>query len=91
MKIILSILLLLVTGIYILPVKEHFSDNAVSCTADMDNEKEETKKKEKEKELFSFTTASFFANSFYGNMYRHLSFSIPVPLHTVETPPPDLA
>jgi hypothetical protein len=90
MKIILSILLLLVTAIYILPVKQHFSDNTVVCTADTDNEKEEIKKKEKGKELFSFSTASFFTNSFYGNMYGHLSFSIPVPLHTVETPPPDL-
>jgi hypothetical protein len=91
MKIILSILLLLVTGIYILPVKEHFSNNTVAGTTDIDNEKEEIKKKEKEKELFSFSSASFFTNSFYGNMYGHLCFSIPVPLHTVETPPPDLA
>jgi uncharacterized protein YxeA len=89
MKIILYILLLLITGIYILPVKGHLGKDAVVCTTDMDTEKEENNKKEKEKELFSYTASYHFKNSFNYNMYGHLSYCIPVPLHTVETPPPD--
>ena len=91
MKIVLSILLLLITAVYILPVRQYCIGEVVVCTTDMDNEKEENNKKEKEKELFSGTASYHFKNSFRHNIYGHLSFSIPVPLHTVETPPPDFA
>lgn len=89
MKIGLSILLLLITAVYILPVKQYCIGEAVVCTTDMDNEKEENNKKEKEKELFSHIAAYHFKNPFHFNTYGHLAYSIPVPLHTVETPPPD--
>jgi hypothetical protein len=89
MKIVLSILLLLITCIYILPVKEHFNNSTVVCTTDMDTEKEENNKKEKE--LISYSSSYHFKNAFDRNIYGHLSCSIPVPLHTVETPPPDFA
>jgi hypothetical protein len=90
MKVVLSILLLFVTGIYILPVKEHLN-NTVTCSAEMDTDKEETNKKEKEKELFTYSTPDIYFTDSYSSVYEHLSFTITVPLHTVETPPPDLA
>lgn len=90
MKTFFAILLLLITAVYILPVRQYVNGEAVVCTTDMDNEKEENNKKEKEKELFSHSAAYHFKNSFRFTIYGHFAYSIPVPLHTVETPPPDL-
>ena len=89
MKFLLSILLLLITTIYILPVKEAVKGGAAICMADMENEKEESDKKEKLKEFFSLSASSIFLTTACCNRYQHIAFNIPVPLHTVETPPPD--
>jgi hypothetical protein len=92
MKIVFSILLLLITGIYILPVKETLKSGSAVCMADMDSEKEDCSKKEKNKDLFSYiNTAYVIVNNVCNNKYHHISFCIPALLHTVETPPPDLA
>jgi hypothetical protein len=90
MKIIISILLLLITSLYILPVKEILSKSSAMCMADMDGEKEENEKKEKSKELFSSgnTTVAYMDN--YSSRHQFVSFNITVPLHTIETPPPNL-
>jgi hypothetical protein len=90
MKILPSILLLLITSLYILPVKEILSKGNAICMADMDGEKEENEKKEKVKELFSFNNSSFTIADDYFNQHQFVSFNITVPLHTIETPPPDL-
>jgi hypothetical protein len=91
MKIILSILLLFITSLYILPVKEMLSKGNAICMADMDEEKGENDKKEKSKELFSFNNSAFSIADNYCIQHKFISFNIPVPLHTIETPPPDLA
>jgi uncharacterized protein YgfB (UPF0149 family) len=91
MKILLSILLLLITSTYILPVKEMLAKGNAVCMADMDEEKEENEKKEKSKELFSFSNTLVILTHSYHNIHQFVSFNIPVPLHTIETPPPDLA
>jgi uncharacterized protein YxeA len=91
MKIIVSILLLLITSLYILPVKEMLTKGNAVCMADMDEEKEENEKKEKSKELIFFNNTAFDFNNNYSSLHQFVSFNIPVPLHTIETPPPDLA
>jgi hypothetical protein len=57
----------------------------------MDEDKEENNKKEKAKDLFSFSNVYIVIKDTYRLTHYFLSFSIPVLLHTVETPPPDLA
>ena len=89
MKFLLSILLLCITTIYILPVKEAVKGGASICMTDMGNEKEESDKKEKLKEFFSFSVSDVFLNITRCNRHQPIAFNIPVPLHTVETPPPD--
>jgi hypothetical protein len=91
MKIVISILLLLITSIYILPVKEMLSKGNAVCMADMDEEKEENEKKEKSKELFPTVITTVLYTDNYSSLHQFISFNIPVPLHTIETPPPDLA
>jgi uncharacterized protein YxeA len=90
MKIIVSILLLLITSLYILPVKEILSKSSAMCMADMDGEKEENEKKEKSKELFSFNNTAFPLTNNYSSQHQFVSFNITVPLHTIEVPPPNL-
>jgi hypothetical protein len=91
MKMLLSISLLLITSLYILPVKEMLIKGNTVCMADMDEEKEENEKKEKSKELFSTIITSVLYTDDYSSLHQFISFNIPVPLHTIETPPPDLA
>jgi type III secretory pathway component EscU len=91
MKFFLSILLLLTTAFYVLPVKEILTAGHDICTVDMDEDKEENNKKEKAKDLFSFSNVYIVIKDTYRFTHYFLSFSIPVLLHTVETPPPDLA
>jgi hypothetical protein len=91
MKFILSILLLLTTAFYVLPVKELLNSGNDICFADMEKEKEDTNKKEKSKELFSFSTVYTIIEDTYSHSLSFLPFFIPVIQHTVETPPPDIA
>ncbi len=90
MKIIVSILLLIITSLYILPVKEMLSKSSAICMADMDGEKEENEKKEKSKELFSFNNTAVTLINNYSYRHQFVCFNIPVPLHTIETPPPNV-
>ena len=89
MKFLLTILLLCITTIYILPVKEAFKGGVSICMADKGNEKEESDKKENLKEFFSGSSSDIFLSITHCNRHQHIAFNIPVPLHTVETPPPD--
>jgi hypothetical protein len=89
MKVILSILLLLITSLYILPVKEMFNKSNSVCMADRDEEKEENEIKEKSKELFSFTPSVFFISESICCLSQHITFNIPVSHYTIDTPPPD--
>lgn len=58
---------------------------------DLDGEKEETNKKEKSKDLFCFGNAFLITHDGNNFALAHKPFSIAVLLHTVETPPPDIA
>ena len=89
MKFLLSILLLLITSIYILPVKEALKGGTAICLADIENEKDESNKKEKLKEFFLASASDIFLTITYYSRHQHIAFNIPVPLHTIETPPPD--
>jgi len=59
------------------------------CFTDM--EKESDNKKEKSKELFSFSIEYSVIKNTPGYTRRLFAFFIPVFLHNVETPPPDVA
>lgn len=90
MKLVISILLLLITSLYVLPVKELLNEGTAICMVDIEDEKEESKK-EKNKELFTsiYSVAFFDQNTCV--QYSLNNIHRPFVLHTVETPPPDLA
>jgi hypothetical protein len=90
MKILISILLLLITAFYVLPVQEILAVTPDICIVDIDELKEETIKKEKAKELFSFSTAYSVLNDRYNSTHQYVSFIIPAFHQTIETPPPDI-
>lgn len=90
MKFLFLILLLLTTVFYVLPVKEILTAGHDICNIDMDETKEESNKKEKVKELFSFNNINTVVKDTYGRTHQFLTFSVPVLLHTIETPPPDV-
>ena len=89
MKTLFSILLLLLTSIYILPVKETLVDCNNICLTDVEDEKQKNKKKEKE--LFSFSNSYIKIRDSYTSTHFRVSFNIPILLRTVETPPPDFS
>jgi type III secretory pathway component EscU len=91
MKFFLSILLLLTTAFYVLPVKEILTAGHDICNVDMDEEKEDINKKEKAKELFSSSNIYTIIKDTYSHTHHFLTLSVPVLLHTIETPPPDVA
>jgi hypothetical protein len=91
MKCFLSILLLLTTVFYVLPVNEILTAGYDICMADIDVEKQENNKKEKNKDLFSFSNVYTTLKDSYSFTHQCKSFSVPVLLQTIETPPPDLA
>jgi hypothetical protein len=89
MKIFISILLLIITAFYVLPVQEILAAGHDICIIDIDELKEESIKKEKAKELFSFSTASSVLTDRYNSTHQYVSFIIPAFLQTIEIPPPD--
>jgi hypothetical protein len=90
MRIVLSILLLVVTALYVLPVKELLCDETISVSmADADEEKNENKKKEKEIVFYSFADKFSLGSNEATPITFHYYYNIPVLLHTVETPPPN--
>lgn len=90
MKFFLSILLLLITAFYVLPLKDILKETESICITDLEELKEESIKKEKVKELFSFTRAYIIANDSYSSTHQYVTFILPVLVHTIEIPPPDL-
>ena len=82
-------MLLLITTIYILPVKEAVRGGFSICMADMENEKEESNKKETPKDFFPAPASDIFLKMTCSKRQHHIAFNIPVSLHTIETPPPD--
>jgi hypothetical protein len=91
MKLFLSIFLLLITALYVLPVKEILTAGHDICFADLDKCKEECKTKENAKELFVCDTIYPVINDSYSFNHYSKHLDIPVLIHTVETPPPNLA
>ena len=91
MKRLFSILLLLTTCLYVLPVKEVIHHGYPVCMTDMDEAKEETVKKEKTKDLFSFYTSFGSPQGPNTCAQQSVPVMLPVQHHLVETPPPDRA
>jgi hypothetical protein len=91
MKFFLSILLLLTTALYVLPVKEMITGKYTICTTAFDKSEDEGNKKEKAKELFSFSNTCIIIKESYSCTRSYVSATIPLMLYTIETPPPDVA
>lgn len=91
MKLLLSIFLLFTTAFYVLPIKEILTAGHDISFADMDEYKEECKTKEKAKELFPCDTINTVINDSYTFNHYCKYVGVAVLMHTVETPPPDLA
>jgi len=90
MKFFLPILLLINTAFYVLPVKEILTEQHSIGITDLDELKEENHQKEKAKELFSFSNIYIIIKDNYSTTNHYISFTIPVLLQSIETPPPDL-
>ncbi len=72
-----------------MPVYEAFTDLNGICLTDVEDEKEKTK--QKAKELFSFSSSYNKITDSYTSTHYRVTFSVPLLLHTVETPPPDFS
>jgi hypothetical protein len=89
MKFIYTIFLLLITAVYILPVKDFIKDAPCISITDLSEEKEEGSNKEKLKEFISFAPIEInFPVSGCGT-HEANKFNLLSLLHTIETPPPD--
>ena len=91
MKVLLSIFLLVATCMYILPVKKIFADKHKVCMADMGEQEDDCCKKEKAKEFFNFMPCFTFITNVGNNTHFYFIPALTALLHTVETPPPNLA
>ncbi len=89
MKIFFTIFLLLITALYILPVKEFIKDTPGISVTDFADEKEESSKKEKFKEFISVSAFAVLFPVKSCCRYQHRVLNLPALLHTIETPPPD--
>ncbi len=82
-------MVLLITAVYVLPVKEFFSSPAITAVADMDDEKAEKEKTEKSKELFTMPVPGSFIYAYNPGFNIHITPSVPLLPQTVVSPPPD--
>ncbi len=89
MKIILSILLLLITFTYVIPVQDIMIENNTICVVDTEEENNVEVKKQKLKEVFIVDSTSLNANLKYKSTHHFTTLTIPLLLHKVETPPPN--
>lgn len=93
MKRIISILLILITALYVLPVSDGFmADTEITCKyIDKNTDDSKDTKKVNGKEFISFTGIAVGLNN---NKATSTLLSLPsaLPVHfTIETPPPDQA
>jgi hypothetical protein len=89
MKIFYTIFLLVITAVYILPVKDIIKNSPGISITDMAEEKEESSAKEKLKEFISVATVTVFLPVKARFGYQHNKHNLPALFHTIETPPPD--
>jgi hypothetical protein len=90
MKIFLSILLLIITITYIIPVKDIIVDNNCINLVDIDEEKDnEETKKQKLKEIVVFNKEMINAELKYKSTHHFTALNTSLLLHKVETPPPN--
>ncbi len=89
MKMAISILLLLMTAVYLLPVKESLGFRSTYCINDIDETKTENSDKEKVKDLISFSYEYFIALNPTKSIPVIEYWNAELQLHIVETPPPD--
>jgi hypothetical protein len=93
MKRIISILLMLITALYVLPVSDGFmADTETSCKyVDKNTDDGKDTKKDNDKEFISFLTVPHFSkNSTVAVSILPALSALPVHF-TIETPPPDQA
>jgi hypothetical protein len=93
MKRIISILLILITALYVLPVSDGFmADTETACKyIDKNTDDGKDTKKDNSKEFVSFSAfAVILTNSTTTITLLSLPFALPVHF-TIETPPPDRA
>ncbi len=89
MKIILSIILVLITLTYVLPIKDIIANDNTICVVDTEEENNVEVKKQKLKEVFIVENTSLIANLKYKSTHHFTTLTIPLLLHKVETPPPN--
>ena len=73
-----------------LPLKEILTGKQAVCVTDLDEVKEESNKKEKAKELLSFSNIYSIVKDSYSSTHHYISFTIPLLLQNIDTPPPDV-
>jgi hypothetical protein len=91
MKSLLSILLIVITSVYVLPVKQMFIQKATVCCTDMEEEKAEKEKdnKEKIKELFQPYYSFYISQSFTVIPYYFIDCTVNTQVPAADVPPPD--
>lgn len=88
MKNFFIIFLLLITAVYILPVKDFIKSTPGISITDLADEKEESVK-EKSKEFITDFSPFIILTAKNRINFQYCRFNLPAPLHTIETPPPD--
>jgi hypothetical protein len=89
MKSLLTILLLLITTVYIFPVKEVIKKTATVSLTDMAEEKAEGSKKENLKEFIFAAKPGLVLPATHCCLFQHDIINLPLAFHNEETPPPD--
>jgi len=89
MKFIYTIFLLLITAVYLLPVKDIIKESHGISMTDVAEEQEETKNKEKIKEFISTSRVEIIIPVNRFSKSRNNMLNLPALFHTIETPPPD--
>jgi hypothetical protein len=91
MKSLLSILLIVITSVYVLPVKQMLVQKATLCCTDMEEKKAEKDKdnKEKIKELFQPYQPCYTLQSFTAGPYYFIDCAVNTQVPAADIPPPD--
>lgn len=89
MKFLLAISLLLITAVYVFPVKEVIKKSASVSLTDSPEEKEESSNKEKFKEFIFEAQPGTSFSLVLREKYLHHTVNLPIRFSIEETPPPD--
>jgi NAD-dependent SIR2 family protein deacetylase len=89
MKALLTILLIVITSLYVLPVKEMLTEKATVCCTDIEEEKAEKNNKEKVKEFFYTDHLHYPVQKFTRNKYSVIDYAANTYKIFADGPPPD--